>query len=331
MKRELKHFLLLTCGSVALALAGGSVIAQQADPSVGGSTGAGPSVSEPEPAPNPVREQREQQSIDGAAGGIDPELGPISEPDAEDIGPALRVTGDGEWKRPEDSARERARREAIERAAKLNEELGKAQRGAGAGNGLIMPSLMAPEIPMVPMELLFPPEVVNAGPPPVRESRGSAIIVGALDREAGTNTRIRIPTGGEANFGSLRIKVSGCFLSHPEDTFESWAYVEVTDKGRSNKPQLAVLPQRDRSRMDATTGERVLRKSWIIASSPSVTPIDHPTYDMWLISCEGNGGAAPLPQWPGGIAPPGQSASPGGAAPPAATPVTPEQGKSTAN
>jgi hypothetical protein len=169
----------------------------------------------------------------------------------------------------------------------------------------------------VPMELLFPPEVAAAGPPPVRESRGSSIVIGALDREGRTNARLRISSGNQGTYGSLRIKVSGCFMSHPADTFEAWAYVEVSDMGRTDRKQLAVLPQRDRNRMREATGERLLRKGWIIASSPSVTPIDHPTYDMWLVSCEGDGGAGPQPQWPGGIAPPGLE----GTLPPAATPA----------
>jgi hypothetical protein len=356
MNTNFKRILMLAIGSVGVALASGSVIAQQADPSLPSFPAPPPpivdGVSEPEPAPNPVKERREQNAIEsGASGGIDPELGPISEPDSEDVAPALRVQGEGEWKRPQDTLRDKVRRETIERAAKLNDDLNRAASAQGSAanngvNGLIMPRLMAPNIPNVPMELLFPPEVVSAGPPPVRESRGSAVIVGALDREGRTNTRLRIPSGGQGTYGSLRIKVSGCFLSHPEDTFESWAYVEVTDMGRPDRKQLAVLPQRDRNRVRAATGERVLRKGWIIASSPSVTPIDHPNYDMWLINCEGNGGAGPQPQWPGGIAPPGQAGiaplAPGSVAagapvpapvPTSAVPATasPVQGKSTGN
>lgn len=357
MNMSFKRLLLLTIGSTALALAGGSVIAQQpaleaTQPNFPAPPISSPNVSEPEPAPNPVRERREQQESEGAAGGIDPELGPISEPDSEDVAPALRVTGEGNWQRPQDSVRDRVRREAMDRAAKISEEMNKAAAAAGSGvqssNGLIMPRLMAPNIPLVPMELLFPPEVVSAGPPPVRESRGSAIIVGALDREARANTRLRIPAGGQGTYGSLRIKVSGCFMSHPEDTSESWAYVEVTDMGRANRKELAVLPQRDRNRVRAATGERVLRKGWIIASSPSVTPIDHPTFDMWLITCEGNGGAGPQPQWPGGIAPPGQegtlppavagqvpgqapAGAPAAVAPTAPAPTAPAPGKQTGN
>lgn len=349
MKLTFKRLLLVTFSSISIALAGGAVIAQQAQPEAGPPNlpipppPPGPNeVSEPEPAPNPVKERREQEAIDGgeAAGGIDPELGPISEPDSEDVGPALRMKGEGEWQKPKDTVRERVRRETLERAEKISREASAAtgvgsSAGQAASNGLVMPRLMAPNIPFVPMELLFPPEVISAGPPPVRESRGSAVIVGALDREARTNTKLRIPTGGQGTYGSLRIKVSGCFMSHPEDTFESWAYVEVSDMGRADRKQLAVLPQRDRNRVRAATGERVLRKGWIIASSPSVTPIDHPLYDMWLVSCEGNGGAGPQPQWPGGIAPPGQTGavSPAGqpAAPVAPPPTAAPQEKSTGN
>jgi hypothetical protein len=345
MNMSFKRILLLTIGSVGVALAGGGVIAQQVPPEssqpdfpVPPPPSATPQVSEPEPAPNPVRERREQQQEEN--GGIDPELGPIAEPDSEDVAPALRVRGEGEWQRPKDDVRERVRRETLERAAKISNDLAKAGPATGqasSGNGLIMPRLMAPNIPMVPMELLFPPEVIAAGPPPVRESRGSAIIVGALNREARTNTRIRVPNGGSGTYGSLRIKLSGCFMSHPEDSAESWAYVEVTDMGREDRRELAVLPQRDRGRVKAATGERVLRKGWIIASSPSVTPIDHPIYDMWLVTCEGNGGAAPQPQWPGGIAPPNQAgAAPvGGPAPvagaPLPAPTAPPTGKQTNN
>jgi hypothetical protein len=340
MKMSIKRLLSLSVGSLAIALAGGGVIAQQVPPEasqpnfpVPPPPSSTPEVSEPEPAPNPVRERREQQRNEensGAAGGIDPELGPISEPDQDDVAPALRVKGEGQWQRPKDEVRERVRRETLERAAKISDDMARASGSAavsnsgGAGStssGLIMPRLMAPNIPLVPMELLFPPEVVSAGPPPVRESRGSAIIIGALDREARTNTRIRIPAGGQGTYGSLRIKVSGCFMSHPEDSTESWAYVEVSDMGRADRRQLAVLPQRDRGRVKAATGERLLRKGWIIASSPSVTPIDHPIYDMWLVTCEGNGGAGPQPQWPGGIAPPGQE----GTLPPAVPGVVPAQ------
>jgi hypothetical protein len=238
-------------------------------------------------------------SPNDSSGGIDPELGPISEPDEEDISPALRVRGEGSWQTPQDEIRERVRRETAERAARLGEQLNAGSEAgsaakSGAG-GLVLPVLMPPNIPMVPMELLFPPELVGGAAPVARELRGTAIVVGALDREAKTNTRLRIPSGTQARFGSLRVKVLGCYQSHPEDRLESWAYVEVYDDGQSARRELAVLPQRSRNRVREGGGETLLRKGWIIASSPSVTPIDHPVFDMWLLTCEGGVSAASAP------------------------------------
>ncbi|WP_420887895.1 DUF2155 domain-containing protein [Candidatus Phycosocius spiralis] len=150
-----------------------------------------------------------------------------------------------------------------------------------------MPRLVGPTIPFVPLELLFPPESVEQGPKPVRELRGTSIVLGALDREKGTNVRLKVSVGSQVTYGSLRMRVMACYTSHPEDRLESWAYVEVTDIGPQKLNQLAVLPQRNsRSNRDANA-LRVIRKGWIIASSPAVTPIDHPTYDMWLVACDG--------------------------------------------
>ncbi|WP_290816188.1 DUF2155 domain-containing protein [Aquidulcibacter sp.] len=213
-----------------------------------------------------------------------------------------------------------------------------------------MPRLVGPNIPLVPLELLFPPEALETGPKPVREIRGTGVLLGALDREKGSNVRVRVPVGSQVTYGSLRLRLSACYASHPEDAFESWAYVEVTDMGRRNLNQLAVLPQRDRRGMREANKERVIRKGWIIASSPAVTPIDHPTYDMWLVSCEGAvappsavqsstskarprsegqaGAAAPeaAPQAPAASgADPGESEPRTGPAP--AAPTAPAQGK----
>ena len=270
MKQAVLRFVGIAAGSCVVALAGGGVIAQQVprEAQEGFSAGGQPAtpgesrVSEPEPTPNPNREQEN-------TGGIDPELGPIAEPDQGDIAPAYRLEGDGSWERPDAALRDKAR------------------DGLLNGAGLIMPQLVGPNIPIVPLELLFPPETQATGPKVVREVRGTAIIVGALDRENGTNTRLRIPVGGQGTYGSLRMKVTGCYAAHPEDNYEAWAFVEVTDMGRPNTNRLAVLPQRDRQRVKAAASERLLRKGWVIASSPAVTPIDHPTYDMWLIGCEG--------------------------------------------
>ena len=278
-------------GSVAVialavaAVSAGAVLAQSQEAQPVQSSGGGnfPQVSTPEPAPNPVRDQETAPGAEDTGGGIDPELGPIPEPDAGDAGPASVMGPGGDWNSADDEVRRRAR-EALEQAAAEA-----AAGGAGAQTG-VMPVLVGAQIPVVPLSLLFPPEIMAEGPREVRESRGTVATFMGVDRNAGTRQRFVVPVGREATFGTLRVSVSACYKSHPEDPFEAWAYVTVTDQGRPRTIQLAVLPQRERARQAERSGVRELRKGWIIASSPSVTPVDHPVYDVVLATCEGDGG-----------------------------------------
>ena len=273
---DVKRLSWLALGSAFIALGSGAVIAQTANPEAN-STGLRPASTSGAPS-DPAKATKATPPA-ATGGGIDPELGPIAEPEESDVAPAFRQNGTGRWMTPEEEMRARIRREALSQA--------EAEQQALAASGLVMPRLVGPNIPLVPLELLFPPEALETGPKPVREIRGTGVMIGALDREKGTNVRVRVPVGSQVTYGSLRLKLSACYASNPEDPIESWAYVEVLDMGRQNTNQLAVLPQRNRRDMREANKERVLRKGWIIASSPAVTPIDHPTYDMWLVSCEG--------------------------------------------
>jgi hypothetical protein len=269
-------------------------------------------VSTPEPAPNPVTDM--QLPRDEAGAGIDPELGPIAEPDSGDIGPALRQEGGGSWEAPDEAVRRQAR-EALARAA------AEAARAAAERNSGVMPKLVGPTIPIVPLALLFPPEIQAEGPRIVRETRGVQAVFTGVNRSTGESRRFTVPVGRQATFGSLQVNLEGCYKSAPEDQFEAWAYVNVVDRGRPPTVQLAILPQRERARQAAQAGPQTLRRGWIIASSPTVTPIDHPVYDLWLVACEGDaGGPMPVAQGPDGlpVAPP--------AATPAATTVPAETG-----
>lgn len=273
---------------IALAVAAvsaGAVLAQSQEAQPVQQPGGGnfPQVSTPGPAPNPVRDQEIAPGSEDTGGGIDPELGPIPEPDAGDAGPASVMGPGGDWNSADDEVRRRAR-EALEQAAAEA-----AAGGAGAQSG-VMPVLVGAQIPVVPLSLLFPPEIMAEGPREVRESRGTVATFIGVDRNAGTRQRFNVAVGREATFGTLRLAVSACYKSHPDDPFEAWAYLKVMDQGRPRTIQLAVLPQRERARQAERSGVRELRKGWIIASSPSVTPVDHPVYDVVLATCEGDGG-----------------------------------------
>ena len=240
-----------------------------------------PSISTPEPSPNPNSDREVVVRDDG----IDPELGPIQEPDSGDVEPALRTTDGDNWERADRKTVSDSDRDKLDAALK-------AQNRQDSANAGIMPRLVGPNIPMIPISLLFPSgagggEIGQQGPKIVREAPGTGVIMTALNRETGSKLSFRVRVGQTVSFERVNVKVSACYKSNPEDPDESYAYVDVIDNGIELGTPLAVLPQRDRARKREAKTLKLLRRGWIIASSPTVTPIDHPIYDVWLNRCEG--------------------------------------------
>jgi|GEM_PF-2880554 hypothetical protein len=222
-------------------------------------------VSTPEPTPNPVKDA---VSVPRSDEGIDPELGSIQDTNNQGIDPALRTDKDGNW---------------VDGAS-----AGKANASESASrNDMPMPAITV--IPTILIDSLFPRDEVNpeTGIRPITENLGSSIVMLGLNRETGQSLRFRVNQNQRVNFGNLTVQLHACYRAAAQDADESWAHVEIIDNGRGPMAQLAVLPKRNRARQRAQNGARTLKNGWIIASSPTVTPIDHPVYDMALIACEG--------------------------------------------
>ena len=90
----------------------------------------------------------------------------------------------------------------------------------------------------------------------------------ALDKITAKTSSIRIAVGAKSFFGSLEIKALKCQLSEGKDTSDAVAYIQVKD-----------LSAKDNNRVFLFNG-------WTFASSPTLQSIDHPIYDLWIISCE---------------------------------------------
>lgn len=113
----------------------------------------------------------------------------------------------------------------------------------------------------------------------------SGVLLRALDKLTGNSTDIEVQVGQRLDFGRLEIVVQACFEAPPEDTPESAAYLEVfttTPEERERLPggQLEVSETGSPAREDGR-----IFSGWMFASSPGLNAIDHPTYDVWVISC----------------------------------------------
>tara|TARA_X000000368_G_C22846516_1_gene630116 strand:+ start:335 stop:712 length:378 start_codon:yes stop_codon:yes gene_type:complete len=64
---------------------------------------------------------------------------------------------------------------------------------------------------------------------------------------------------------TLDIKVYSCFTEPPDEIPEDYVLIDVKDN----------FLDEDKS----------IYKGWMISSSPDVTPLEHPIYDLWLLGC----------------------------------------------
>ena len=90
----------------------------------------------------------------------------------------------------------------------------------------------------------------------------------ALDKITAKVSAIRLAIGEKKFFGPLEIKALKCQLLETNDSTDTLAYLQVKD-----------LSTRDNNQVFLFNG-------WTFASSPTLQPIDHPIYDLWITGCE---------------------------------------------
>jgi hypothetical protein len=88
-----------------------------------------------------------------------------------------------------------------------------------------------------------------------------------LDKISSKNTLLKLKNGDLVLFKNLSIKSLKCKNSEFDDNPEITAYIQVTDLNNSNNNEVFVF------------------NGWMFSSSPSITPFDHPVYDIWLVNC----------------------------------------------
>ena len=88
-----------------------------------------------------------------------------------------------------------------------------------------------------------------------------------LDKISSKNTLIQLKNGEMVKFKDLSIKSFKCKNSEFDDNPEITAYIQVKDLTDQNNDEVFVF------------------NGWMFSSSPSITPFDHPVYDVWLVNC----------------------------------------------
>jgi hypothetical protein len=109
-----------------------------------------------------------------------------------------------------------------------------------------------------------------------------------LDKITARTTVIEARVGEEAAFGTLRITPRACLETPPTEPPESAAFLEIKVDDPGSEPK------------DAFSG-------WMFASSPSISALEHPVYDVWVIECAEPVEPEPLPPSPSSPSTEGQN------------------------
>jgi hypothetical protein len=105
--------------------------------------------------------------------------------------------------------------------------------------------------------------------PPVAPQGGSVLSLRGLDKITGRPTNITAPIGKQVKFATLTITARFCYSTPASETPETAAFVQVEDH-RPDQPA------------------RKIFSGWMYASSPGLNGVEHPLYDVWVISCNNN-------------------------------------------
>ena len=88
-----------------------------------------------------------------------------------------------------------------------------------------------------------------------------------LDKVSSKTTKLKLIIGEELLFQNLNINILKCQNSKFDDDPEVTAFMQVIDLKNKDKDKVFVF------------------NDWTFASSPSIRPLDHPVYDIWLKKC----------------------------------------------
>jgi len=106
------------------------------------------------------------------------------------------------------------------------------------------------------------------------QRRARTVSLNGLDKITGRILSFEAPVDKPAQFGSLQITARTCHKRPPEEPPETSAYLEIEDFGT------AVMAASGKAK-----GQNVF-SGWMFASSPALSALEHPIYDVWVIDCK---------------------------------------------
>lgn len=88
----------------------------------------------------------------------------------------------------------------------------------------------------------------------------------SLDKVTARTVTFEANIGATVKFGPLYIKAQTCREAPPVEQPESAAFLQIWEISKENEPEWVF-------------------SGWMFASSPGLSSMDHPVYDVWVLDC----------------------------------------------
>lgn len=152
-----------------------------------------------------------------------------------------------------------------------------------AANAAVAPAALATALAamlaVAPAEAQSPAAVVPLAPTLSQSGLEAAVpsvdgykrmaVLRTLDKITGRTRDVEAPAGVPIRFATLTITLRWCYTRPPEETPETTAFLEIVEQ-----------PEGDQARQ--------MFSGWMFASSPALNALEHPIYDVWVITCKTN-------------------------------------------
>lgn len=120
-------------------------------------------------------------------------------------------------------------------------------------------------IPLLALTLACTP----ASAAPRKMEDAGIVVMRTIDKLSARTHTFEIPVDKTVKFGnSLFIKVRSCRRASPLDRPESAAFMQIWERKPHEKDS------------------KWIYSGWMFASNPSLSAMDHPIYDVWVIECK---------------------------------------------
>lgn len=94
----------------------------------------------------------------------------------------------------------------------------------------------------------------------------NSVTLQTLDKVTARTMTFNARVGSTVKFGPLFIKVQSCRKNPPIEQPESAAFLQIWEINHEEESEWVF-------------------SGWMFASSPALSPMDHPIYDVWVLDC----------------------------------------------